>query len=156
MTGVPSEPSTAVLDASPEGLVPEYDGVGVGLPVGEGLLVGDGLPVGVVLPVGVEPPVGEDVVPGFVAGTECLPPAGDEPVGVAEPPGICDGEADGGPVEGATDAPGSSSGVVSRTLPGSWVGTPGTGSTALGANGVAPMKLSTSTVVYPAHSVPAA
>ncbi|MFL1897805.1 hypothetical protein ACJWDR_01740 [Streptomyces tauricus] len=129
-----------VVDGLPDsaGLVPEVpDGTGPLVEVDD---VAPGpVVVGLAVPLGVAdgPPVDDDADPetdGDGAGR----------TGTSEGD---TGTSDGGVSDG-------SRGVFSRTSPGAWDGTPGTGSTDRGAKGVAPMKLSTSTTVYTAHGTP--
>jgi hypothetical protein len=117
-----------------------------GLVVGDSDVLGllgdaDGVPLG---PLVVAVPDGSPA-----PGDEAVPDA--DGVGTGRP-GTSVGEAEG--IRGDVGVPGRSGRVVSPTVPGSPDGTPGTGSIVFGANGVAPMKLRTSTTVYAAHSAP--
>ncbi|MEU6379841.1 hypothetical protein [Streptomyces sp. NPDC046909] len=118
--------------------VPDSTGLVLGEPVGsEPLSDGDGVLPGLLelLPVGA---LGDPPSPG----DEAVPDV--DGVGTGRP-GTSVGEPDGTP--GDTELPGRSGLTVGRTVPGSLDGTPGTGSSVLGANGVAPMKLRNSTIV---------
>lgn len=136
--GVLPELPGPALDVPPEVVGPEPDG----LPESVGPVAGEE-------PVGEELAVGAGEVTGPVTGVEGLPPEG----GTV---GRADGDVDAPPGEWVTDSPGRSPRGVSVTALGFSEGSPGTGSTVRGANGVAPMKLSASTPVYAAHSAPAA
>lgn len=101
-----------------------------------------------------EPPVGVESAPGSAAGPEEGPPPEDRSAGRPDSSGISDGDSDAPPDEGATDTrqilgwcllhARSLGGQARYRQQGPW------------ANGVAPMKLSTNTPVYAAHSAIAA
>ncbi|MGW3940482.1 hypothetical protein [Streptomyces phaeochromogenes] len=145
----PDRPGELVADSSTDGLVSPEPVVGdsVGeLPDSTGLVLGD--------PDGPGPLVETDgVVPGPpVVGVPDGPPTGDE--ALPESDGVGTGRP--GTSVGETETPDDDgvSGGSCRVVSGTLDGTPGRGSTELGAKGVAPMKLRTSTTVYAAHGTP--
>ncbi|MCI3278306.1 hypothetical protein [Streptomyces cylindrosporus] len=131
------------------------DGVAEAVAVApDGLLPGEvGLVPGAVGE-GVE--VGGDDVPGSVTGAEGPAPLADGSKEPGSGSGTWDGDSDAPSGPGDVEAVGGPWPGGSRTVPGFSEGSPGTGSTVLGANGVASRRLSASTPVYAAHSAPAA
>ncbi|WP_338702884.1 hypothetical protein V2W30_36505 [Streptomyces sp. Q6] len=137
--GVPVEADGLVL---PVGPLPEPPGL-VRVPDG---VDGCGL-VGVAVGVGGVDPDGGIVV---VAGGGGAPPVEAVPDSDGGGRGGCGAGMSVGVAAGVAGLAGLSGGTRC-TVPGSLEGTPGIGSTERGANGVAPMKLRTSTVVYATH-----